>query len=97
MQFMHIKLYGINLEEVITILNTTSEQRRQVMELKKKLKLAKNEFKDIIQSLINIKKRLFLQNSHVDKIMDEFRDILNPQQIGNFLLWLETVSVLNVK
>ena len=67
------------------------------MELKKKLKLAKNEFKDIIQSLINIKKRLFLQNSHVDKIMDEFREILNPQQIGNFLLWLETVSVLNVK
>ena len=75
------------------ILNTTAEQRRQIMEQRKSLQLARIEFKNIIHSLIEKKKQIFAHTSVLERLMDEFRNILNPEQVGKFLVWLETVSL----
>lgn len=76
------------------ILNTTAEQRRLIMEQRKSLQLARLEFKKIVHSIIDKKKQIFAQSVNLEKIMDEFRSILNPKQIGLFLLWIETVTFL---
>ena len=57
----------------------------------------KNQFKSIIHSLIETKKKLFAQSLRVDELMNEIRSILNSQQVGSFLLWLETVSISLLK
>lgn len=62
------------------------------MDQKKCLQLAKADFKKLVHSLIETKKNIFNQSANLDKIMDEFRNILNPEQVGKFLIWLETVS-----
>lgn len=67
------------------------------MDQKKSLQLARIEFKNIVHSLIDKKKQIFAQSANLDKIMDEFRNILNPEQVGKFLIWLETVSHLFLK
>lgn len=75
------------------ILNTTAEQRRQIMEQRKALQYSRIEFKEIVNELLEMKKKIFRNSGRFDKIMDEFRNILNPEQVGKFLVWLETVSV----
>ena len=74
------------------ILNTTAEQRRQIMEQRKALQLARIDFKNIVHSLIDKKKQIFAHSAVLERLMDEFRNILNPEQVGKFLVWLETVS-----
>lgn len=73
-------------------MNTTAEQRRQIMEQRKSLQLERITFKQIVNSLIGIKKQIFAEGHKFDTIMDSLRKILNPQQIAKFLIWLETVS-----
>lgn len=64
------------------------------MEQKKSLKLARMKFKELVGGLIDIKKNIFSHAAEFDKIMDNFRHILKPQQVGQFLIWLETVSFI---
>jgi hypothetical protein len=64
------------------------------MDQKKNLLLARIEFKNIVHSLIDKKKQIFAQSANLEKIMDEFRNVLNPEQVGKFLVWLETVRYL---
>ena len=42
--------------------------------------------------MIDTKKQIFKKSADLEKLMDEFRNILNPEQVGKFLIWLETVS-----
>lgn len=62
------------------------------MEMRKSLQLERITFKQIVNSLINIKKQIFAEGHKFDTIMDQLRKILNPSQIGQFLIWLETVN-----
>lgn len=78
------------------ILNTTAEQRRQIMEQRKSLQFSKIEFKNIVHSMIKKKKQIFTHSANFERIMEEFRNILNPEQVGKFLVWLETVRILNI-
>ena len=66
------------------------------MDQKKNLLLARIEFKNIVHSLIDKKKQIFAQSANLEKIMDEFRNILNPEQVGKFLVWLETVIFIQL-
>lgn len=77
-------------EEILGILNTTADQRRQIMEMRKDLQLKRVTFKQLITQLIDIKKQIFSEGAKFDIIMDNLRKILNPKQIGQFLVWLET-------
>jgi hypothetical protein len=61
------------------------------MDQRKSIQLARIEFKGIVHSLIDKKKQIFAQSANLEKMMDEFRNILNPEQVGKFLIWLETV------
>lgn len=53
---------------------------------------AKTDFKKMIHSLIDIKRGMLKRSSELERSIDEFRNILNPEQVGKFLIWLETVS-----
>mmetsp|Transcript_25800 Transcript_25800/g.25613 ORF Transcript_25800/g.25613 Transcript_25800/m.25613 type:complete len:186 (-) Transcript_25800:320-877(-) len=77
-------------EEILGILNTTAEQRRQIMEMRKALQYARIEFKEMVNELLEMKKKIFKHSGRFEKVMDEFRNILNPEQVAKFLVWLET-------
>ncbi|CAI2379527.1 unnamed protein product [Moneuplotes crassus] len=77
-------------EEILGILNTTAEQRRQIMEMRKALQYSRIEFKEIVNELLEMKKKIFKHSGRFEKVMDEMRNILNPEQVGKFLVWLET-------
>ncbi len=62
------------------------------MEQRKALQYARIEFKEIVNELLDMKKKIFKHSGMFEKGMDEFRNILNPEQVAKFLVWLETVN-----
>ncbi|CAD8175565.1 unnamed protein product [Paramecium pentaurelia] len=70
-------------------LQITEAQKKQMKKSQRRIISDKNKLLEILSQFQEIKEQLYNKTSQVENFVDELRNILNPTQVGKFLIGLE--------
>ncbi|CAD8188736.1 unnamed protein product [Paramecium octaurelia] len=70
-------------------LQITDAQKKQMKKSQRRIISDKNKLLEILSQFQEIKEQLYNKTSQVENFVDELRNILNPTQVGKFLIGLE--------
>jgi len=74
---------------LVTQVNLTDSQKNHILKYRKKLVQEKTKFETLLNSLNQTRKQILKQANSIQNVIDDFRNILTPTQVGKFLIMLD--------
>jgi len=74
---------------MVTHVSLTDNQKNHILRYRKKLVTEKTKFEGFLTSLNETRKQILKQANSIQNVIDDFRNILSPNQVAKFLLLLD--------